>query len=184
MGYQVVCYSLCDIKVNMVEFNGVLYATTPQLEKVFGVTRHSLNRLVRSYPQEFTQRTVGDLTANNVIRKELTADLGIKRLRKNTHLWSEDDLIGITWLIRSDIARRCRAEFKEILKQHARRDTVTKDQLSAMIQAEVHAAVSAVHEELMPRLQMLEDMNDAFASSAGKSLNARRKLKSIPGGLN
>jgi len=163
---NLVKYTLCDIELVMVDIEGTLYCSTPQLEKVFGADHSNLSKLVRRYPNEFSQTTIEALTGYNVPRKEIIEALEIKRLRKNTRLWSEDDVIGITWLVRSDIARQCRAQFKEILKQHARVDHISADRVEAIIQAQIAPLQAAVAELMADRKEM--------ASYAGRSLRLIR----------
>jgi hypothetical protein len=163
---NLVKYTLCDIELVMVDIEGVLYCSTPQLERVFGADHSNLSKLVRRYPHEFSQTTIEALTGYNVPRKEIIEALEIKRLRKNTRLWSEDDVIGITWLVRSDIARQCRAQFKEILKLHARVDHISADRVEAMIQAQIAPLQAAVANLMADRKEM--------ASYAGRSLRLIR----------
>jgi hypothetical protein len=100
--------------------------------------------------------------------------LELERLRKDTRLWSEDDVIGITWLVRSDIARRCRAQFKEILKQHARREYIPADQVEAMISARVEDMVSTQIAPLQAAVAELMADRREMASYAGKTLRLVR----------
>jgi hypothetical protein len=41
----------------MVDIEGTLYCSTPQLEKVFGVDRGNLTRLVKRHPEDFSRTT-------------------------------------------------------------------------------------------------------------------------------
>ena len=167
---RLVKYTLCDIELAMVDIEGVLYCSTPQLEKVFGVERVSLTRMVQRYPEEFSKATCEMLMLSNDQHKDVLGALDLRRLRKNTRLWSEDDVIGITWLVRSDIARKCRAEFKEILRNHARRDYLHHNQVEEMINARIKEQIEplqeAVNELMADRKQM--------ASYAGRSLRLVR----------
>lgn len=174
---KLVKYTLCDIELVMADIEGVLYCSTPQLERIFGVDRATLTRLVKRYPQEFSRTTCEALVLSNdqhkeslarynVPAKELLDALELKRFQKKTRLWSEDDVIGITWLVRSDIARKCRAQFKEILKQHARREHLPMDQVEAMIASQIAPLQEAVKELMADRKQM--------ASYAGRSLRLVR----------
>jgi len=167
---KLVKYTLCDIELAMVDIEGVLYCSTPQLEKVFGVERSSLTRLVQRYPSEFSKATCEMLVLSNDQHKDVLNALELQRLQKKTRLWSEDDVIGITWLVRSDIARRFRAQFKEVLKQHARREYLPTDQVEAMIAAQIAPLQAAVDELMADRNQM--------ASFAGRSLRLVRNKPS------
>lgn len=163
---KIIKYTLCDIELAMVDIDGVLYCSTPQLEKVFGTDRSNLSRLVRRHPEEFSKATCEMLVRSNGHHKDVFDALELNRFQKKTRLWSEDDVIGITWLVRSDIARQCRAQFKEILKQHARREYLPVDQVERMIAEQLAPLQSAVDELMADRKQM--------ASFAGRSLRLVR----------
>lgn len=170
---QLVKYTLCDIELVMVDIEGVLYCSTPQLERVFGVERASLTRLVQRYPNEFSKATCEMLMLTNDQHKDVLSALDLQRLRKSTRLWSEDDVIGITWLVRSDIARQCRAQFKEILKQHARRDSMTVSAAEAMVASRL-APLQAQLAPLQAAVNELMAERKAMASYAGRSLRLVR----------
>lgn len=172
---ELVKYTLCDIELMMVDIDGTLYCSTPQLEKVFCVPRNNLPRLVQNNPGEFSRTTLEDLTSSLGCPKELVDGLGLKRFRKNTRLWSEDDVIGFTWLVRSDIARQCRVQFKEILKQHARRETVSRDMYEQLMRQ--HAEVINQIPALKEAIEELRENQRAMASHAGASLRLVRETK-------
>ena len=166
---NLVKYTLCDIELVMVDIEGTLYCSTPQLERVFGVERASLTRLVQRYPNEFSKATCEMLVLSDDQHKQVLDALHLQRLQKKTRLWSEDDVIGITWLVRSDIARQCRAQFKDILKQHARRNSLPLTQVEAMmseLKAQIAPLQAAVEELMSDRKEM--------ASYAGKTLRLVR----------
>ena len=169
---ELVKYTLCDIELMMVDIEGTLYCSTPQLESVFGMHKAALTRMVQRYPKEFSRATCEMLTVSGDQRKEILAGLEIQRLRKNTRLWSEDDVIGLTWLARSDIARKCRVQFKEILKQHAKRDYVPRDQFEQLMAQ--HNNVVAQIPPLREAVEELMADKKAMASNAGRSLRLVR----------
>lgn len=121
----------------MADIEGTLYCSTPQLEKVFRCNRSQLLHVCSKWRHdEFGNATVGDLVMSNQHRKGLDGlpeALLLKRLQPKTRLWSEDDVLSFAFALRSDIARHCRAEFKDILKRHARREMVPREQLDKML---------------------------------------------------
>jgi len=162
---KLVKYTLCDIELVMVDIEGVLYCSTPQLEKIFGANKGNLSTVVRRYPEEFTNTRVGALgfAINNLT--EFKEAMMFSRLRDDARLWSEDDVIGLTWLWRSDIARQCRAQFKEILKQHARRDSMPMNQVEAMVadfKAQIAPLQEAVEELMSERKKMASHVGRAL----------------------
>lgn len=176
---DLVKYVLCDIEIMMVDIGGVLYCSTPQLEKVFGIERNNLTRLVNKYPQDFSNVRCSSLTSSDEHRKEMLEGLGLSRLRKDTRLWSEDDVIGITWLVRSDIARKCRAEFKEILKQHCSKRFITRDVFDDVVTKNYHLAAQMeslveVVNAMSGRISEIEGQNKELASCAGRALRLVR----------
>ena len=165
---KLVKYTLCDIELVMVDIEGILYCSTPQLENVFRCHSNNLNNVARLWrAHEFNDIRFKDLTSMipgpkelttmNHCRKELADSLQLKRARSNTRLWSEDDVLGFCFHLRSDIARQCRAQFKEILKQHARRDCMPMNQVEAMVadfKAQIAPLQEAVEELMSERKQM------------------------------
>lgn len=121
----------------MVDIDNTLYCSTPQLEKVFRCNRSQLLHVCRGWrASEFGEATLGDLVMSSQHHKDLgevTDALLLKRLQPKTRIWSEDDVLGFAFALRSDIAVQCRAQFKEILKQHARREMVPREQLDKMM---------------------------------------------------
>lgn len=177
---HLVRYTLCDIDLMMVDIEGTLYCSTPQLEKVFGLDDSNLSKLVRNYPEEFSKATCEILTRYNVPPKEVRDGLMLKRLRKNTRLWSEDDLIGITWLVRSDIARKFRAQFKKILKEHASMGYVSKEAHLNLLAA--HTELAAQVGPLMSAVSSLqEEVGDLRAQNSQMASNAGRSLRLVKG---
>ena len=179
---KLVKYTLCDIELMMVDIEGTLYCSTPQLEEVFGADESNLTKLVRKHSEEFSKATCEILTRYNVPLKEILDGLGLKRLRKNTRLWSEDDVIGFTWLVRSDIARQCRAQFKEILKQHARRETVSRemyDHLQKQHMALLNQVPILIEtiKEVKREQDAMKESQRQMASNAGRSLRLVRNHK-------
>jgi len=186
MDFDIVRYTLCDIELAMVEAGGSLYCSTPQLEKVFKCNRSQLLHICSKWRAgEFSSHTLGSVVVSNQHRRdeksgsvmsdhvrslhsELAHSLGLKRFQAKTRLWSEDDVLGFAFSLRSDIARRCRAEFKEILKQHARRDTVPRD---------IHNKLIVDNSKMAEQINMLweavtslQETNKQMASNAGRSL--------------
>jgi len=179
---QLVKYTLCDIELMMVDIDGTLYCSTPQLEKIFGMHKAALTRIVRRYPEEFSRATCEMLRLSFDQRKEVLDGLGIQRFRKNTRLWSEDDVIGLTWIVRSDIARQCRVQFKEILKQHARRETVSRDMYDQLMgqHADLLNQVPILIEtikEVKREQDAMKESQRQMASNAGRSLRLVRNHK-------
>jgi len=175
---KLVKYTLCDIELAMVDIDGVLYCSTPQLEKLFMVTRAQLGDLSNRWRKgEFTDVRFGDLKYVNHVLKEVADSLELVRARKSTRLWSEDDVLGFCFHLRSDIARKCRAQFKEILKQHARRDYIPAncvDELVASVRAEVQADMQAQLQPLQDAVNELMADRKKMASYAGRSLRLVR----------
>ncbi len=182
---KLVKYTLCDIELVMVDIEGTLYCSTPQLESVFRCHRNLLNDIARRWRagefndirfKDITSRILGpkDLTTMNHCHKELADSLQLKRARSNTRLWSEDDVLGFCFHLRSDIARQCRAQFKEILKQHARRDWLPISQVEAMMAEQVN---NFIRDQILPLQAAVEELRadrKEMASYAGRSLRIVR----------
>ena len=134
---NLVKYVLCDIEIVMVDIEGTLYCSTPQLERVFRCNRSQLLHIHSKWRSgEFGNATIGELVLSNQHHKEIDGlhqALLLKRLQPKTRLWSEDDVLGFAFALRSDVAQQCRAQFKEILKQHARKEMIPRSQIDKMI---------------------------------------------------
>lgn len=169
---ELVTYQLCDIELMMVDIEGTLYCSTPQLEKVFGAHKGNLNRVIRQYPKEFTDTRLSSLGTQIDDLSEFKKALLFKRLKGDARLWSEDDVLGLTWLWRSDIARKCRVQFKEILKQHAVRNTVSKSAFNKILES--NAKMAEQLESLRVAVEELQSERKQFASNAGRSLRLVR----------
>lgn len=119
---RLVKYTLCDIELAMVDIEGVLYCPPSQLYKALGVDDGDLERVVLRYPKEFPKTTYETFGLTDDRYRELVASLEseqtLKRpIWKKTRLWSEDDIIGITFLSRSSATRKFRPQFIKLIKQ-------------------------------------------------------------------
>ena len=180
---ELIKYTLCDIELMMVDIEGTLYCSTPQLEKVFRCSSPHLRHIANKHRKEEFSVTRGQDLLPKMMASKVTNDhlsdveknLEISRLQKNTRLWSEDDVLGFAFALRSDIARQCRVQFKEILKQHARRETVSRDMYEQLMRQ--HAEVINQIPVLQEAIEELRENQRAMASHAGASLRLVRETK-------
>lgn len=161
---KVVKWSYMGLTVPMIEIEEELCTTTSVLAKALGCSSSNLRHIRLHHANEF-------LSVNNRHPKDLTAEvkeeLGIKRLKKDALLWSEDDMICAAMLTRGDRSKAFRRELIEFIKQNARRDTVSKDEYRAL--KEDFENFKAL---VLPHLQ-------ASASQAGKSLRGSAETKHL-----
>lgn len=169
---KLVTYNLCGLSVPMVDLDGVLYTTTPMICETLGVVKQQLGNIKSRYKGEFSPISIDAfLTSTDCLPKErLFEHLGLERIRKDSLLWPEDDVIGLTYHLKCPTAAATRKEFTNIIKQHARRDYVPMERVAEMIANATEGMVSMV--QLNAILENYKKARDVRASAAGKMLNA------------
>lgn len=161
---EIVQYRLADIDLAMVDFDGELFCSTPQLCEVFRVNRDGLHHVVSRHKEEFTNTRLKAITMTKRHRKEVLEAMLLERESPNTRIWTEDDVLSFTFFLRSDIARQCRAEFKGILKQHAIRNYISPQQAEALVRFHTDPLAAQIRE--------LEDTVCGISTHVGRALNA------------
>ena len=166
-------YTLCDIELVMADIDGTLYCSTPQLEKVLQVTRSQLNNVANIWRNgEFNDVRLGSIMSGNHIHKDLAKTLCLQRARKNTRLWSEDDVLGFCFHLRGDIVRQCRVQFKEILKQHTRKDYIPREKYDELLK---------VHSSFIEQISSLKEAVESNATLIGQLMSDRKQMASNAG---
>ena len=96
---------------------------------------------------------------------------GVKRMRKDLHIWSEDDVLVFAVLCRTPHANIVRKEFLQFIKDNLRREYRRE-----------YAQLRAEHDELLQRMVAVEaalpSINQS-ASASGAALRAHRGTKAI-----
>jgi hypothetical protein len=201
--------------------DGALYTTNAIVCAIFGWEASVPLQLYRRHKEQFDSRSmtvihakefdplsvsvsdtnakeVDPLSRNDSDAKEFLAQnkaiFGIKRLRKDMHLWTEDDILTFAFLAQSQRGLEVKRELKKFLKEQALKNYVPRqdwDQLLASYAAlyaqnqSYEAALQALQaqfQELSARLSDLEQAKPALqatASAAGTALAAQRFTKNL-----
>lgn len=109
----------------MSDDNGDLWCTSKQLCEALGLKDSTLRELKRVNSEEFELLSVIVPDAKEFLA-ENKAEFGLKRVRKDMTLWSEDDMVTVAILARSPIARAFRKELKTLIKQNAIKNTIPR----------------------------------------------------------
>lgn len=109
----------------MSDDNGDLWCTSKQLCGALGITENSLRLLKNGHKEEFDDNCVSKTNAISFLKENKT-EFGVKYVRGDMTLWSEDDMITVAILARSPIARAFRKELKTFIKQNAIKNTVSR----------------------------------------------------------
>lgn len=124
MNFKLVDWEFRGLKVPMFEdSSGELFCTSKQLCEALQITPASLKMLKGRYPEEFECLRVTDSYSKGFVELNKPS-LGIKRLRKDLQIWSEDDMISVAILSRSGVSKEFRKELKKIIKAQATRGMV------------------------------------------------------------
>lgn len=160
-------WSFNGLSMPMIEDNnGTLYCTTKQLAVALGKTEKHIHDLKKLHEDELvginpdTIGAKGFLSAN----KE---ELGIKRVRDNMSLWTEDEMILIAMLSRSTVSKEFRRELVKFVKANARRGYVTNEMFE-IVQGRLENLESLV-------LPLLEQQ----ASHAGRTLQDYKSVRQM-----
>lgn len=169
---QLVKYTLCNIELMMVDIKGTLYCSTKQVEDIFRCERGSLMNIANQrYKEDFSDTRLSDVELQGVTKDDISKALNT-RFQKNTRIWSEDDVLEFAYHVKSGFSRQCRREFKEVLKQHARRETVSRDMYDQLMRQ--HAEVINQIPVLQEAIEELRENQKNMASHAGASLRLVR----------
>jgi hypothetical protein len=178
----------------MIDVDGKLYTTSQIVCDVFNSSNVALRKTKERYPEDFVCAFLGDIlrVTNCHSKEEVCSHLNIERIRNNTLLWTEEDIISLTYHLKCPTASATRREFTSIIKQHATKGLLNAAQVQSMVNESVTKAlegmVSLVQvEQLIARSQgellayvvQTEKARKIRASAAGKSLAACKLDKDI-----
>lgn len=108
----------------MMDQSGILWCTSKQLCDGLGVDGDTLRWMRKNHRDEFEGLSVNEIHAKEFLLKN-KIELGIKRVRKDMSLWSENDMILVALLARSSASKQFRRELVAFVKENAIRDVLT-----------------------------------------------------------
>lgn len=176
MKFQFVMMTINNLQIPMIRVEGEHYITQKSLEKLLGVDGGTLRKTFKNRRDEFDGLSVDSIYANDFIKehKEL---LGVKRVRRDMHLWSEHDMLTFTMIVRGPRGKELRSELIQFIKDNAKYETVP--------QAEHDKALSRLDqverelERLRGDMEMLKPLLKEQARLSGKSLRMQRETKHL-----
>lgn len=157
------------------EEDDMLWTTSAAVCKALEIKKSALRNLYARNQDEFESVTLSD--AKEPFQKffqENKDAFDIRRMRKDTRLWSENDVILIAMLCRSSISKEFRREFVKYIKQNAinrvLKDFVTREEFEQLLEetAQLRGMLSGAQPDLARN-----------ASAAGAALRAHRTIRHL-----
>lgn len=153
----------------MADESGELYCTSKAICDALGANESNLRDVYSRHADEFGKNCVSNCDANSFL-KENKAVFGVKYIRGNMRLWSEDDMLTFGFFLKTDASKEYRRQLRQFIKAHARVNTVSREE----------------HEQLKGRLEYIENLLMASmpavkstASMAGRMLRTQRDTKHL-----
>lgn len=131
-------WSFNNLHVPMIQDGqGNLYCTTKTLAETLAVSEQNIRMLLYNHPEDFAGLCVNSIDANFI--KSNRTELGIKYVRKDMKLWSEDEMIMAAIIARSSVGTQFRKELLTYIKENAKKsimdEYVHKDEHSRLAQS-------------------------------------------------
>jgi len=141
-----------------------MWTTTAGIALALGVDVRALYNIYRRRKDQFGLSETDRYTKESVMGflRQHTKHFGIKRIKEDMHVWSEDDVLVFAVLCRSPQADLARKDFLQFIKSNMRRE---------------YATLQTQYNELLQRLMLVEEALPSvqkLRSSAGVSLAACR----------
>ena len=142
-----------------------MWTTTAGVAGALGIEQDSALNLYHRNKAHFEDTTPslrGDKESVVAFLTQHQKHFGIKRMRANLRIWSEDDVLTLAVLCKSPQALKAKKEFLQFIKSNMRRE---------------YATLQTQYNELLHRLMLVEEALPAvqkLRSAAGSSLAACR----------
>jgi hypothetical protein len=157
----------------MVELaDGTLCVTTKQLASALHAKENTISELGRRHRSEFsflnpTANGVKDFLRSNKV------EFGIKKVKHNIVLWTEDDMIIVAMLSKSEVSKQFRKGLVSFIKENATKEYVRRSE---------YDQIKADLDDLKEFKEMVRQHIPALnydASLAGKILNNQKNTKHL-----
>ncbi len=149
--------------------DGTLCCTSQSLCSALNLKESALHKIRHTHRSEFDGRSLTESKAKEFIRTH-QVEFGIRRVRSDMILWTEDDMILVAILSKSSVSKEFRKQLVAYVKKNATRDFVTKEE----------------HQKLLDRMGALEELVaqvrpdlDSVASAAGTALEAQKRVRHL-----
>lgn len=153
----------------MEDEGGELYCTSKAICEALGINEATMRWTYNQHKAEFDSLSVGKTNAKEFFQQN-RAEFGIKRVRKDMRLWTEDDMLTFAFHSRSPESLEFRKRLRQFIKQNARRDYVSQEEFESL-KGELENMKEMVHS-----LMRIANEN---ASQAGKMLYDQKKSKHL-----
>ncbi len=132
-------WSFNNLHVPMIQDDqGNLYCTTKTLAEALDVSEQNIRRLPYDRPEDFAGLSASTTCANSFLKNH-KVELGIKRVKSDMKLWSEDEMIMAAIIARSSVGTQFRKELLAYIKENAKKsildEYVHKDEHSKLAQS-------------------------------------------------
>lgn len=128
----------------MEDDSGELYCTSKAICEALAIDEATLRKICERHPEEVGENCVTDCHAK-LFLKENKAEFGVRYVRGDMRLWTEDDMLTFAFHARSNVALEFRRKLRQFIKQNARRGYVKQvefdrlqgrlDQMAELIQS-------------------------------------------------
>lgn len=163
--------------VPMIDIEGDLYCTSKAICSALGVTDNALKQCYRDHGIEIGE-SLGCL--KEPLRSflyENKIQLDIKRVRTDINIWSEDQMLTFAFHITSDKAIQFRKDLIVMIKQYAKKDTISRDEYEKL-QNEFQDLKHTVG-VLVQSIESAQIPMSKIASESGKLLRIHRDVKAF-----
>jgi prophage antirepressor-like protein len=167
-------WSFQNLHIPMLEDEqGSLYCINQALTSALGLTEASLRKLYFQHKGEFDGNCVTSSNAIQFLREHKT-EFGLRYVRGDMRLWSENDMILIAVLSRSPVGSEFRKGVIQLIKDNARKEYISKEQYEADM-----SLLKGQVQELKDMFQQSQPALHTAASAAGVALQAQRGTKHL-----
>lgn len=126
--FQLIRWSFNNLHVPMIQGpNDVLFCTSKQLCEALAIQHDTLRKLKQAHKDEFDSLSVTFPHAKDFLRQH-KIELGIKRIKSDLTLWTENEMILVAILSKSGASKSFRKELMAFVKSNAITGYVTKDE--------------------------------------------------------
>lgn len=153
----------------MEDEHGSLFCTSKQLSDALQCPEATLRSVRKRHADEFTDLSVSECNAKEFLGRH-RSEFAISRMRKDLTVWTEDDMILVAILSKSQVGKEFRRNLVSFIKANARKNYV---------HASVHEQLREEHEKLRADVDNIMSYLDMTASTSGKLLNAQKQTKHL-----
>lgn len=174
---NIIRWSFNNLHVPMIETEaGKLFCTTNTIANSLGTTENAVKQIMRRNKDKLNKLTGTDSISKEFLRLHKT-ELGILRVKENTPLWSEAQMIRIALWTRTEVADQFVDEIIDFVRTHAKKSALTEETiLEKYVTKEEHTKVSLELNKALVDLGRLSCRMDEFERLSNPDNKFRLKL--------